>query len=326
MTKYIRLTEKERCAIEQGIISRKSIRDIARGIERPAKTVSNELKRNGGKKNYYAVKAHNNRIISNKKGYSKIEINIDLKRYIEEKLKLQWSPEIIAGRWNIEHPDCTISCESIYRWIYTQKNDLYKLLRRKKKHRGKRPQRFRARIEDRVSIIDRPEVIDDRGRFGDCEGDLVFQQGNQSHNFLTVIERKSRMVFIKKNDSKHSDTVLESLKQIKNQALFPILSMTFDNGKEFSQHNKLGCSTYFCDPGSPWQKGAIENFNGIVRQYLDYRVDPTTISQTDLDYISSLINNRPRKILNFLTPYEVIKQHLLEKKNDYNIPKNRTGE
>jgi IS30 family transposase len=311
MKKYSRITEKERCLIEQGIRSRKSIREIARMIDRPPKTVSVEIRRNGGRQCYYAEKAHFRRSISNKRGFSKIERNIDLKRYILEKLKEKWSPEKIAGRWRRDHPtDTTISIESIYQWIYAQKDGIYQYLRRKKKQRGKRPQRATINIEGRVSIDDRPLVINTRERFGDCEGDLVFQRGNQSQNFLTVVERKSRMIFIRKNDSKRSDLVAQSLQDIKEQAPFELRSMTLDNGKEFAKHHTLNIPTFFCNPGSPWQKGAIENVNGIIREYLDFRVDPETITQADLDKIAHQINNTPRKILNFLTPIEVIQQQI----------------
>ena len=123
------------------------------------------------------------------------------------------------------------------------------------------------------------------------------------------------MITLRKNESKQSNVVIESLKDIKAKNKYPINTVTFDNGSEFTNHSELGVDTYFCDPGSPWQKGSIENFNGILRRYIDYRIDINEITQEMLDSVANKINNKPRKILDFLTPNEMIdrlyKQKLL---------------
>jgi IS30 family transposase len=313
MRKYTRITEQERCLIEIGIRQGKSIRAIARRLDRPAKTISAEIKRNGGYLGYYAVKAHHERRQSNKKGYSKIDSNLLLINYIKEKLKEKWSPEVIAGRWNKKKKGQKISHESIYVWIYKQPNDLYSYLARSKKKRGLRPQRSKSNIPDRVSIHQRPEAINGRTEAGHYEGDLVFQQGNGSQNILTVVERKSRMVIFKKNDSKHSDVVVGALRDVQLKSKYPMKSLTLDNGTEFTRHANLKMTTYFCDPGSPWQKGSVENMNGILRRYIDYRIDANIIDQEMLDSVANMINNKPRKILGFLTPNEVISQLYNEK-------------
>jgi IS30 family transposase len=126
MNHYTRLTEKERYSIENGIRSGKPMREIARQIERPPKTVSKEINRNGGYLGYYAPKAHERSKTSNRKGYSKIDENPELANYIRSKLKEGWSPEVISEKWNAQNEKTTISHESIYTWVYNQKDNLYK--------------------------------------------------------------------------------------------------------------------------------------------------------------------------------------------------------
>lgn len=313
MEKYTRLTEKERCLIQMGIRAGKGLREIGRSIGRPAKTISQEIKRNGGYYRYYAAEAHANRTISNKSGYSKISANQTLSQYIQEKLQIGWSPEVIAGRWNRKNHDLHITHESIYQWVYEQGNNLYLCLPRKKKKRGLKPQRSKSKIPNRTSIHQRPEVINDRSEPGHYESDLVFQQGNKSQNILSVIERKSRMVVLRKNKSKHSAVVIGALQDVQAKNRYPMISVTLDNGSEFTEHEKLGIPTYFCDPGAPYQKGAVENINGIVRRYIDYRINPDLITQEMLDEVSDMINNKPRKILDFLTPNEAMENLYKEK-------------
>lgn len=313
MKHYTRLSKQERCLIEIGIRSRKSMRAVALMIGRPPKTVSLEIHRNGGYLGYYSAKAHYDQTKSNRKGYSKIDANPELAQYIHSKIIEGWSPEIIAGKWNKENPALKISHETIYVWIYNQDNELYLNLPRKKKKRGLKPQRNKSKIPNRVSIHQRPKNINNRSEIGHYEADLVFQQGNKSQNILSIVERKSRMILLRKNQSKHSDIVIGGLKDIQSKAEYHMNTITFDNGFEFSNHSELGIDTYFCDPGSPWQKGAIENVNGILRRYIDYRIDANEIDQAMLNSVAEKINNKPRKILGFLTPNEVFSNLYKEK-------------
>jgi transposase, IS30 family len=311
MNKYSRITKQERYLIEKGICARKSKTVIAKTIGRPVKTVSEEIDRNGGYLWYYAEKAHYNRNQSNRKGHSKIDTTPGLAAYIREKLEI-WSPEIIAKKWSAMN-EITITHESIYTWIYGQENNLYLKLPRSKKKRGLRPQRSKSKIPNRVSIDERPKHINDRSELGHYEGDLVFQQGNQSKNICSLVERKSRKIILIKNQSKRSDEVIGGIKAVTRQGEHAIDTITFDNGSEFSKHSELGINTYFCDPGSPWQKGAIENVNGMIRRYIDYRIDIDQIDQQMLDVVADKINNRPRKILGFLTPNQVFENLYKEK-------------
>ncbi len=153
MNNYTRLTEKERLLIEMYVRENRGIREIGRLVGRPGKTISLEIQRNGGYLRYYAPQAHANRVISNREGYSKISENPQLESYIRSRLQERWAPEIIAGKWNLENQDLTISYEAIYQWVYNQAGDLYKLLPRQKKIRGLKPQRSKSKIPTEYQFI-----------------------------------------------------------------------------------------------------------------------------------------------------------------------------
>ena len=152
----------------------------------------------------------------------------------------------------------------------------------------------------------RPDEVNNRSRIGDWEADLVFQQGNQSANFLTAIERKTRFVAVIKHGSKNSEGVTLSIKKLEKE--HNMKTLTLDNGSEFSKWAEYATDTFFCNPGSPWQKGAIEQFNGMLRRKIDYRVPMSEISQNFIDKIVEDLNNMPRKILGFLTPNEALRE------------------
>jgi len=206
----------------------------------------------------------------------KIARKENLRRYILEKLSQKWSPESIAGRWNLENDTVSTSTEAIYQYVYSKEGrdlGLHKLLPRAKRKRGLRRVRSKGPVADRVSIAKRPENINNRSEYGHWEADLVFNKGSQSKNILTAVERKSRYAILIKNESKHSKVVMKAFKKrVKGLAK----SVTFDNGSEFAQHTiirkKHGIETYFCNPGSPWQKGSIENLNGVARRWIPFKV------------------------------------------------------
>lgn len=307
MTNYTQLGERERTHIFNGLKERRSLTEIAQRIGRNKSTVSRELKRNSDLFGYlYPETAQ---ILTNKRKArhgSKIDRNEQLKTYIMEKMQNKWSPIAIAGRWSLENPNQKICAETVYQFIYHPKNKRLKLwdyLSRAKKKRGIiRKQRSVSGIMKRVSIHERPNEINSREQMGHCEVDLMFNSGSRSANVLTVVERTSRMVTLVKHESKHSQKIIES---IDNAIGSHALSCTFDNGKEFALHHKLDIPTFFCDPGSPWQKGSVENMNGQLRRYIPFSLNAHLITQDYLDEIAHCVNNIPRKILGFLTPIEV---------------------
>lgn len=317
MKKYTRLTAQDRYFIELGIRNRWSTKKIAEKIDRPPSTVHREIKRNGGILGYYAPEANaKQQALSNRLGHSKINKNPALKNYILSCLDLTWGPEAIAYRWNLNNTLVHISSEGIYQWIYKQPGDLYKKLPYRKKRRGLKPPSFRGKIHKITSIHQRPEHINDRSEIGHYEADLVFQKNERSKNILSVVERLTRKIILVKNESKHSKPIMKQLRKMRSRSVIPMLSVTFDNGKEFANHLSLRfgkTSTYFCEPGKPWQKGAIEHVNGMLRRYLDYRIPMDDVSQEMLDEIAALINNKPRKSLNFLSSNEYQEKIINEK-------------
>jgi IS30 family transposase len=312
MKQYTQLQELERVRIYEGLKQGWGPTKIAASIGRNKSSVSRELRRNSDRIGYlYPRDAHHQAQLRKAQHGSKIERNPAMKAYIMEKLQERWSPVIIAGRWSKENPAKSITAEAIYQWIYNPKNKaqaLWKLLAKARVKRGmrRRKQHPVGGIMHRVSIHKRPEEINTRKDIGHYEADLMFNQGSQAANVLTLVERKSRMVTLVKHESKHSKPIIESIeKKIGTTAL----SCTFDNGKEFALHHTLKIPTFFCDPASPWQKGSVENMNGLARTYIPFSLEPKQITQEYLDSVCHTMNNKPRKSLNFLTPYEVFNNH-----------------
>jgi len=188
--------------------------------------------------------------------------------------------------------------------------ELWKLLPRKKQRRGIVRKSYKGLgILHRVSIAQRPEHIAQREEPGHFEADLFFNKGSMSSNVLNLVDRKSRMTILVKNASKHSVPIIDHI----DRTIGSIAkTVTFDNGKEFAMHNRLQerrkIKTFFCNPGSPWQKGSVENSNGALRRYLPFKLPARLITQETLNKVAGIINNIPRKSLNFLTPAEVFYQ------------------
>lgn len=311
MAYYTQLKEFERIRIYEGIKSGLSMNMIAQEIGRDKSTISREVARNSDQIGYlYPRDAQKHTNDRKARHGSKISRNPALKAYILEKAKLDWAPNVIAGRWNMENPNQSICAEAIYQYSYHPANkdlELWKLFPRTKKKRGvaRRQKSSQGTILHRVSIRERPAEIEVRETPGHYEADLMFNQGSQSANILTVVERKSRYLHMVKHESKHSEQIKQSLKK----RLGPeAKSCTFDNGKEFALHYQLGIPTFFCNPGSPWQKGSNENSNGLVRRYIPFSMSPHLVTQEYLDSVAYIMNNKPRKILGYLTPLEVFMQ------------------
>jgi IS30 family transposase len=202
-----------------------------------------------------------------------------------------------------------ITAEAIYQWIYREPHhcsedgtsmDLRKCLIRARKKRGMQRKISKSKIKERVSIHARPDNINKRVEFGHYEGDLIFNEVSQSMNVLTLTERTTRYTIMIRNDNKRSETVIDALIRYVKETGIVIKSITFDNGSEFTEHLKLkaiGILTYFCDPGSPWQKGSCENLNGASRRYLPFDMPAHIITDSLVKIANEAINNIPREIL-----------------------------
>ena len=236
----------------------------------------------------------------------------ETRRWVVKKLKLRWSPEQIAGRSKIEAPE-PVSHEYVYSMLYRDKKRggrLYRLLKRFRK----RKQRFGARayppgpiIPNRVGIEHRPAIVDTRTRLGDCEGDLIVGY-RQSGYVLSLIDRKSKFIALRKLRTKRKEGVRKQLEQAL-RCLGGALTLTLDNGSEFSAHEALSQATkvsvYFAHPYCSSERGSIENANGLVRYFLPKKTSFSKLTQTELNRIQDLLNHRPRKCLDYLTPAEV---------------------
>jgi IS30 family transposase len=305
-----------------------SLRDIAKLIDRDVSVISREIKRHKPQLSPYnaelAQKAADRKAkITNTRKLDKSEL---LKSYVEKQLKEDWSPDQIAGRIKehappeLEHA-CVkrISAETIYQYIYNQEEGEPRLYKHLRTHRKKRIQHGKRKyrgifIPDRTSIHDRPESIGTRERFGDIEADLLC--GKRQKEAISVhYERKSMFVSLEKVYSMEAKENLKALKEtIESFPVDFVKTMTFDNGGENTEHTQLksnyGIGTYFCDPGKAWQKGGVENMNKNLRQYIPKGFDIKKIEPEYLDFVKTRLNNRPRKTHNYLTPNEVLSNHL----------------
>jgi IS30 family transposase len=315
MEKFSQLSYQERGQIYRGLCDGLSSRQIAKRLERPPSTISREIQRNSDRIGYlYAGDAHQRSIDRRNKNKPKIDQDVELQDYIITKLHERWSPRIIAQSWSQKYGDRSISAETIYQWIYGEKGEklgLKKLLIRARKKRGTKRKPMVKKIKNRVSVHERPDSINQRIELGHYECDLMFNSGSQSQNVCTLVERVTRHATLILNESKHTKIVIDALiKHIKTTGMV-VKSITFDNGSEFVDHtelNGLGIATYFCDPGSPWQKGSIENLNGVSRRYLPFDMPYDEITQDYMIEVNQKMNNMPRAILGFKTPIEALKE------------------
>lgn len=313
MEKYTQLSLQERVAIFEGLKGGRSRNMIALSMGRDKSTISREIRRNCDSNGYYyypseaQVRTHKRKA---KHGFKVCRI-VGMKGYVIEKLNEYWAPTAIAGRWSLTHPDEKITKEAIYAFIYGQEGKqlgLAKLLPQAKPKRGLvRARKAKSHIPNRVPLENRPKGAHMRSELGHLEGDLFFNTGSQSSNVLTLVDRKSRLVRLVKNSSKKSDLVVNSVSQVAQE--LEAKTITFDNGSEFSSHTKLreqgDIMTYFCEPGAPWQKGSVENMNKQIRRFLPFKFNASDITQETVDMVADILNNIPREVLGFRTPYEV---------------------
>jgi IS30 family transposase len=312
MEKYTQITLQERVKIFNGLCAGMSRGSIAANLGRDRSSIGREISRNSDRNGYLYPQRAQERTDKRKAKHGYMVNRIPgLKEYVVAKLYEYWSPIAIAGRWSLENPSQSITKESLYAWIYSKEGrmlGLPKLLPRGKPKRGYvRARKSKAPIPFRVSIKKRPESINQRQELGHVEADLMFNRGSQSANVLTMVDRKSRFVGLVKNESKKSKIVIDGI--IDWSEKHGVNSVTCDNGTEFSEHvqitDKLSIPVYFCAPGAPWQKGAVENMNKMLRRFLPFPLNAHEIAQEKLDWVADILNNTPRAILGFLTPLEV---------------------
>ena len=315
MTKRGKLTEEERDRIAvlrgRGI----GIREIGRLLNRQHSTILREIKRNRFGEGYHALHAQHRADERKSNAGRRHPLKDPLTyAYVFEKLQDGWSPEQIAGRLELEEKERLICHETIYRFIYSKEHKeerLWEYLPRKQKHRHKQHGRgvHHERIPQRVSIHTRPDEINQRIEIGHWEGDTVEGKGHKD-GIHTEVERVSRFLAAQKITAINSEQTSTAQKQLFERLPCTLRkSTTLDNGRENHLHMRLhilGMSTYFADPYSSWQRGTNENTNGLLRRYLPKKTSFTNLTQEELDDIVWEINNRPRKVLQYKTPVEIL--------------------
>jgi IS30 family transposase len=284
-------------------------KEIAKAMGRCPSTISRELRRNRTADGYFAAQAQREaqRRRMERPLMRKMEVP-QINEAVRRGLANEWSPEQIEGRMQQQDSGCRISSQTIYTWI---KQDEYRehweaRLRR----RGKRPNRRKKSVTAGAARIEnRPDVIEERLRLGDFEGDTVLGSPGTG-GLATLVDRKSRFTVVVKVQSKNADHVHGKIKQrMKELDEERRRSITFDNGTEFARCHRLekhlGMELYFADPGCPYQRGTNENTNGLIRQFFPKGTDFRDISHSKVRQVEKLLNNRPRACLGFRTPSEV---------------------
>lgn len=314
---------EERIEIRRLLDKNISYRKIAKKLNRSVSSISEEINKGKVNKEYNPLRSDKRSSSKAKKrnfGKFKINKNKKLKDFIFEKIiKEQWSPEQIANEWNNKYAkifnEMTISHESIYAYIYvlakgSLKKELISNLRqerayRRKQKRGRKPLKT---LESMLSIHERPKEVEDRIIPGHWEGDLIMGKRNQSC-LGTLVERTTRTVLLvplKSKEAKH--VALQFSKVIKKLPKEMKLTMTYDQGREMACHKLItkmtGVRVFFADPHSPWQRGTNENTNGLIRQYFPKGTDFNKVSLKKIKEVQDKLNSRPRKTLDWLTPYE----------------------
>ena len=308
---YEHLTQEERYHIYESQAIGKSLRQIAKELKRAPSTISRETKLNKGKQGYRPIQAHKFAYEKSQRRANGHRINPDVWAAAKLCLKEKWSPQQIVGRFKALKIG-KISHESIYQRILQDKKlggSIYMNLRCQKKRRkryGSGRDR-RGQIIGRVSIKERPEIVDKKTRLGDWEGDTVIGAAHKQA-IVSVVERCTQYVLLKKVERKTAEAVKDSLIELMEPYENAIHTLTLDNGKEFAGHEavtqKLGTAVYFADPYSSWQRGLNEQVNGLVRQYFPKKKKFSKITQEEVFYVAYKLNHRPRKLLGYRTPQE----------------------
>lgn len=309
--RYRQLTLVERYQIQAGIDLGLNISEIARQVKRHRSTVFRELKRNGhltleGYSALYSQQQYERRREKCRRAFI---VEGSTKAWVDERLKLQWSPEQISGRRKLEGLS-SIGVETIYRYLWRNKQrggTLWHNLRHSSNRRRRRFKfsRWPASTNPRLAAENRPSIIEKRKRFGDFERDLIVGR-HQASQIMTLVDRKTKFVKLAKLERKTAEVVhRETLQALKG---IEVKSLTNDNGCEFIAHQitakALGVPIYFTRPYASWERGTVENTNKLIRQYFPKKTNLKEIPDEKIQMVEMLLNHRPRKQLGYKTPIE----------------------
>ena len=317
---------EEREEISRMLAQQCSFQTIAKTLGRQVSTISREVA--AGSCNKYTYRAGRAQGRANRNSGKRkarkyaVDQNTRLKRYVYRKLRLKWSPVQIAKTLKKDYPvDTTmrISPEAIYTYLYVLtrgalKKELLACLRQNRKHRHKqrRDALSKRPLEDMLSIEERPKEVEDRTIPGHWEGDLIIGKNNRSA-LGTLVERTTRTTILVPVKNKEAAEVAKAFaREVKKLPQQMKLTLTYDQGREIAEHKLFTSITkikvYFAHPRSPWERGTNENTNGLIRQFFPKGTDFNKVTRYEIKRAQHLLNGRPRKALDFCTPYETFNQ------------------
>ena len=310
--KHITKEERDKISVLQSSGMKQA--EIAKEIGRSKSAISKELGKSTSvfyRGKYIGSQSHRNVQKSWKESHKRRRMdNPEIQEYVIEKIKLGWTPEQVAGRM-FQDIGKKVSHETIYMWIYRERPDLTEYLPRKQAGRKKRNYVNKSRkvhIPNRTDIDKRPKEADQRKIFGHFEADTIVSKKSLAALLVTA-DRASRKTRIKKLTRKTAEQASNAIIfALKNYNTINLSTITYDNGSEFCYHEKvnqeLGTKSYFCKPYHSWEKGMVENINGLIRRFFPKGTDFDTITDAQIQYVEDWINNRPMKCLGFKTPNE----------------------
>lgn len=309
---YHQLTESERYqiyALKKAGISQQKIAEL---LMRSPATISRELKRNISGRGYRPNKAQNLCTDRRRKAAKSRKITLKVRQDIEALIRQELSPQQVAG-YLMREQKLSLHHETIYQLIYEDKaagGDLYKHLRIASKPYRKRYGSYdrRGKIPNRTGIEMRPACVESRARIGDWEGDTIIGKGKKSA-LLTLLERKTLYTLIVKLKGKNAEDLAQAAIRVMRDIKEKVKTITFDNGLEFAAHEKMAAALdakiYFANPYCSWERGANENVNGLIRQYLPKGTDFNNISHAEVAAVMARLNSRPRATRGFKSPNEL---------------------
>lgn len=313
---FTHLSNQERIEIEVLLNQGLSLAAIARSLRRPVSTVSREVKRNGPRVYRASVASYFTGLRHRQKLKHSV-FDEEMKTFIEKQLvQKRLSPELIAVMGKARYPDF-ICAEWIYQWIWAMKfsmaatdkkyRKLYQFLRHAHRRRKRgRKRSMRGNILHRRWIDERPAMAHNRERWGDLEADIVLGK-NRQPGLLVVLDRRSRKTWIRKLKTKNAPYVMKKLENICNEN-GKVKTVTLDNDQSFAEHyrlNQLGIKTFFTHPYSSQEKGSVENRIGIIRMFFPKKTDFTKVDERQIKKVQNLINQRPLRMFNYLSPDEI---------------------
>lgn len=330
--KYTHFSKSDRMELSILLNRGYSFREIAKSLKKNHSSISREIKNNNVNGQYdpdkAQIKAIKKRAKSKYQGM-KIKGDPDLGSYVTDRIKRFWSPEEIAGRIkNIDTQIKYVSAPSIYKYLYSAYGQyLHSYLYsgrwcKRKRYKIKGPKK--QKIPNRVSIEARPAIVSQRARFGDFEGDTLGRIRTDSEVIVGSVERLSRYILLGKEPG--LKYAVDGLKKYLSPYQNAIETLTLDNGTENAHYEELGIDTFFCHPYCSCEKATMENSFGRLRRFIPKGASLRDYSEEDIKRFTDLMNNTPRKCLNFRTPKEVFEEQLLLKKlslkiNQLNAPK-----